>query len=233
MFTVDLPRIALLPSTMKLLLFKISYKTRSKYVQIAKEHIAIACFGFGFADKLGKLSVLETSTSAKSDFSTIRLQLNPDLGKLFEYPTTTTTSQLHLPEAYQLTVTDKGIVTVEGQTAAGVFNGLQTLLSLVDGSDNARILPIVDILDAPRFQFRGLMLDVARNFFEKNDILKTLDAMAMYKMNKLHLHLTDDQGWRIEIPGLPELTKVNTGIARRDERFLSIKNYFVNYIYIY
>ena len=200
-----------------------------KLIQIQKKRLHVS----GFADKLGKLSVLEASTSAKSDFSTIRLQLNPDLGKLFEYPAMTTTTPLHLPEAYQLTVTDKGTVTVEGQTAAGVFNGLQTLLSLVDGSDNARILPIVDILDAPRFQFRGLMLDVARNFFEKDDILKILNAMAMYKMNKLHLHLTDDHGWRIEIPGLPELTKVITGIACRDERFLSITNCFINYTYIY
>ena len=124
-------------------------------------------------------------------------------------------SRLHLSEAYQLRVAENGTVLVEGRGVRGVFNGLQTLLSLADGSEDGRTLPIVDILDAPRFQFRGLMLDVARNFFAKDEVTRTLDAMAMYKMNKLHLHLTDDQGWRIEIPGLPELTQVNVGIMFR------------------
>ena len=59
-----------------------------------------------------------------------------------------------------------------------------------------------------RYDYRGFMMDVCRNFFAKKDMLVVLDMMAMYKLNVLHLHLTDDQGWRLEIPGLPELTKV-------------------------
>lgn len=62
------------------------------------------------------------------------------------------------------------------------------------------------IKDAPRFDYRGMMIDISRNFHEKNSILKLIDAMAIYKMNKLHLHLSDDEGWRLEIPGVEELT---------------------------
>ncbi|MCV5949252.1 family 20 glycosylhydrolase, partial [Escherichia coli] len=77
-------------------------------------------------------------------------------------------------------------------------------------SQNADSLPQLSIQDAPRFDYRGVMVDVARNFHSKDAILATLDQMAAYKMNKLHLHLTDDEGWRLEIPGLPELTEVGS-----------------------
>ena len=62
--------------------------------------------------------------------------------------------------------------------------------------------------DKPRFDFRGMHLDVSRNFFDKTVVESILDVMAMYKLNKLHLHLSDDEGWRLQIPGLPELTDV-------------------------
>ena len=64
-------------------------------------------------------------------------------------------------------------------------------------------------MDAPRLAYRALMVDVARNFLDKTFILRLLNVMAMYKMNVLHLHLTDDQGWRLEVPTLPELTNVS------------------------
>jgi len=70
----------------------------------------------------------------------------------------------------------------------------------------------VRVVDAPRMAYRGLMLDVARNFFDKHFIVRLLEVMAMYKMNALHLHLTDNQGWRLEVPTLPELTDVNVWI---------------------
>ena len=104
-------------------------------------------------------------------------------------------------------------IVIFGQSPAGVFYGIQTLLSLeqttVDKPATGRRFPEVEIRDGPRFVYRGVMLDVARNFFPKKDLLMILDVMAMYKLNKLHLHLADDQGWRLEIPGLPELTQVN------------------------
>ena len=72
------------------------------------------------------------------------------------------------------------------------------------------MVPDATIVDEPRYGYRGMHVDVARNFHDKDSILKLLEAMAMYKINKLHMHLTDDEGWRLEIPGLPELTEVGT-----------------------
>ncbi|KAL8595484.1 hypothetical protein ACOMHN_000693 [Nucella lapillus] len=95
-------------------------------------------------------------------------------------------------------------ITVTGRGASGVFLGLQTLLALFkqDGAS----LPAVTVYDAPRFRFRGLFLDIARNFRSREEIERYLEVMAGYKLNKLHLHLSDDEGWRVQIPGLPELT---------------------------
>ena len=66
-------------------------------------------------------------------------------------------------------------------------------------------------MDFPRYHYRGMHIDVARNFHHKDDILRHLEAMATYKLNKFHFHLTDDEGWRLEIPELPELTEVSLG----------------------
>ena len=68
-------------------------------------------------------------------------------------------------------------------------------------------------MDAPRTAYRAVMVDVARNFLDKQFIFRLLDVMAMYKMNFLHLHLTDDQGWRLEVPALPELTDVSVSVS--------------------
>lgn len=110
-------------------------------------------------------------------------------------------------ESYQLQVVDSQPtpIIVTGQGPAGVFYGVQTLLSLMD---NQGLVPQVSIKDWPRFQYRGLMVDVGRNFVPKEEILKLLDTMAMYKMNKFHFHLSENEGWRLEIPGLDELTQV-------------------------
>ena len=72
------------------------------------------------------------------------------------------------------------------------------------------------MVDAPRVAYRAVMIDVARNFLDKHFIFRLLDVMAMYKMNVLHLHLTDDQGWRLEVPALPELTEVNVFFSFSD-----------------
>lgn len=68
----------------------------------------------------------------------------------------------------------------------------------------------MNITDAPRFEYRGMMLDVSRNFVQKATVLKLLDLMATYKVNKFHFHLTDDDAWRLEIPEFPELTQVHS-----------------------
>ncbi|WP_261816877.1 beta-N-acetylhexosaminidase [Vibrio gallicus] len=110
--------------------------------------------------------------------------------------------------AYELSVTaDK--VSIKAFDSAGAFYAMQSVFGLID-SDAATTLPVLDIKDAPRFQYRGVMVDVARNFHSKQAILATIDQMAAYKLNKLHLHLTDDEGWRLEIPGLPELTDIGS-----------------------
>ncbi|MBU2895738.1 family 20 glycosylhydrolase [Vibrio hepatarius] len=108
--------------------------------------------------------------------------------------------------AYQLQITTSGI-KINAFDQAGAFYAVQSIFALIDGQ-NPDSLPAVSIKDAPRFEYRGVMVDVARNFHSKQAVLATLEQMSAYKMNKLHLHLTDDEGWRIEIPGLPELTDI-------------------------
>ena len=104
-------------------------------------------------------------------------------------------------------LSDSSIISITGKTASGAFFGIQTLLSL---SSQSSQIPETKIIDYPRFPYRGMHLDVGRNFRSKEDILKLLDSMAMYKLNNLYFHITEDEGWRIEIDGLPELTMVKT-----------------------
>ena len=116
--------------------------------------------------------------------------------------------------AYTLHVlTDK--IEIAASTNSGIFYGIQSLRTLMppgtwSGVNASVKIPAVSVADAPRFGYRSLMLDVARNFQPKQQILKILDLMALYKLNVLHLHFSDDEGWRIEIPSLPELTRVGS-----------------------
>jgi hexosaminidase len=113
------------------------------------------------------------------------------------------------PEAYELRIDPVAGVTLTGNSAAAVSRGLQSLrdlLPLQAQPGQGLVLPALFISDAPRFEYRGMMLDVARNFHPKEKVFRLLDLMARYKLNKLHLHLSDDEGWRLEIAGIPELT---------------------------
>ena len=131
-------------------------------------------------------------------------------------------------EGYQLNVTANG-VTIQANKPAGIFYGVQTLLQLlpkeIESKERVNIpwiivpgtktnkggfwnIPLVQINDYPRFGWRGLMLDVVRHYFTKQQVKDFIDHMVEYKYNMLHLHLTDDQGWRIEIKSLPKLTTV-------------------------
>src|SRR5205085_924091 len=108
-------------------------------------------------------------------------------------------------------------VVLSGRTAEGVAYGIQTLRQLLPvgawkNREASLPLPIGAVLDAPRFPYRGLHLDVARNFSDKRTVLDVIELMAFYKLNKLHFHLTDDEGWRVPIASLPELTEIG---ARR------------------
>jgi hexosaminidase len=116
------------------------------------------------------------------------------------------------PEAYKLTITTQQVI-IAAKDAAGVLHAVETIRQLLPVSvekgvaDKQLLLPAVSIADHPAYEWRGMHLDVSRHFFSISYLEKFIDRMALYKMNKLHLHLTDDQGWRIEIKKYPKLTE--------------------------
>jgi len=119
-------------------------------------------------------------------------------------------------EGYQLSVSTNNGVTITANDPSGLFYGAQTLLQLLPAAIESKTptkniswsVPVVEITDYPRFGWRGLMFDVSRHFFGVKDVKEFIDDMAAYKYNLLHMHLSDDQGWRIEIKSLPKLTSV-------------------------
>ncbi|MDH3651419.1 MAG: carbohydate-binding domain-containing protein, partial [Saprospiraceae bacterium] len=118
-------------------------------------------------------------------------------------------------EAYRLILHPSTGIEITGADPSGVFYGIQTFKALlpVDAFKEPAAsidVPAMTIEDIPRFGYRGLHLDIARNFQDYDQIRKVIQLMAFYKLNRLHLHLTDDEGWRLEIPGLPELTEVGS-----------------------
>ena len=154
------------------------------------------------ADLVGTIedSTPEVVESATAPSGSVHLRLEPrdELGA----------------EGYALEVSSER-VELTAATPAGLFYGVQTLRQLLPPRveyEAARPVPLpipaVQITDAPRFAWRGAMLDVSRHFFDVEDVTRYIDLMALYKLNRLHLHLSDDQGWRIEIPGRPELTEI-------------------------
>ncbi|MDP9075961.1 MAG: family 20 glycosylhydrolase [Bacteroidota bacterium] len=116
------------------------------------------------------------------------------------------------PEAYKLTITPQQVI-IAAKEPAGVFHAVETIrqllpVSIEEGTIAKQLsLPAVTIEDHPAYEWRGMHLDVSRHFFSISYLEKFIDRMALYKMNKLHLHLTDDQGWRIEIKKYPKLTE--------------------------
>jgi hexosaminidase len=110
-------------------------------------------------------------------------------------------------ESYQLEVARVGI-TINAVDSAGALYGIQSLASLVVPGETD--IPLLSVSDKPLYSFRGLHIDVARNFHSKELILKIIEQMGAYKLNKLHLHLGDDEGWRLEVAGLPELTDISS-----------------------
>lgn len=122
------------------------------------------------------------------------------------------------PEGYTLSITPAA-VQITADRPAGLFYGVQTLRQLVPpaAAGQPLTLPGCEIVDAPRFGWRGMMLDVARHFFAVADVKRLIDLLAFYKLNRLHLHLSDDQGWRIEIRSWPRLTEVGGQTAVNNE----------------
>lgn len=157
--------------------------------------------------------VLGKSAKAQIHFEILKTQ-NPQLGK----------------EGYQLSVNNDQ-VTISANEANGLFYGMQTLLQLlpaeIESGKKSDIdkwqIPQLDITDYPRFAWRGLMLDVARHFFTKEEVKQYIDDMAKYKYNLFHWHLTEDEGWRIEIKSLPRLTEVGAWRIDRTGTFGNFK----------
>ncbi|MDR1719708.1 MAG: family 20 glycosylhydrolase [Dysgonamonadaceae bacterium] len=112
-------------------------------------------------------------------------------------------------EYYQMELAD-GRIEIKGNTPHAIFNGTQTLLAMLGNNTLPCALPNVGITDYPDLFYRGIMLDVARNFTSKAHVMQLIDLLASYKINVLHFHIADDEGWRVEIPGLEELTAVGS-----------------------
>ncbi len=136
-------------------------------------------------------------------------------------------------EAYQLYITRDSVI-INAKTAEGAFRGIQTLRQIIPDMGNDTLtdhkmwlVPTGKILDNPNFEFRGSMLDVARHFFSVDDVKKYIDLLAYYKINILHLHLTDDQGWRIEIKSWPKLTEIggSTQVGGKSGGFYTQEEY--------
>ncbi|MEJ5112270.1 beta-N-acetylhexosaminidase [Erwinia billingiae] len=162
----------------------------------------------GVTLELASLSA-EKAEAIQQRFALMGIKAQPN-----GYPITTRVSQkgfdkkLAVPGGYTLNI-GKDKAEVVGYDQSGVFYGLQSILSLIPADGSLKVATL-KASDAPRFQYRAVFLDVARNFHSKEVVLRLLDQMAAWKLNVFHFHLTDDEGWRIEIPGLPELTEIGS-----------------------
>ena len=159
----------------------------SKGIDLRLEGVEISAIEASIM-RLENLGILENSQGVPT---TIVIDKNANLGD----------------EGYQLNTREKGIKIV-ASTGAGAFYGLQSLASLLS-LENLTV-SLVSVVDEPRYEYRGQHIDVARNFHSKAMILRLIEQMGAYKLNKLHLHLAEDEGWRLEIPSLPELTQVGS-----------------------
>jgi len=199
-FAADSTRIRLIPEPVSIKELKGSFTlTSSVGLEVASTDKKLEGTAQWFADQLKSLTGIQLKRKGFGKMSIINLSLlqQPDksLGE----------------EGYKLTVNTFHI-SLAANTPAGIFYGMQTLLQMVPLRDTARHttlvhIPCAEITDYPRFGWRGLMLDVSRHFFTKEEVKRYIDEMVKYKYNTFHWHLTDDNGWRIEIKSLPELTQ--------------------------
>jgi len=200
--------IAIIPQPVSLVKNGAGFNLNETYIRLLKENKDLrniaAIFNERLRNAIGfglEVKVAEEHRVAKIPAVTLSLNILSDasLGK----------------EGYKLNSGKAGVI-IEANEPAGIYYALQTLLQLLPKEIEGKFttkrshweVPGVTITDYPRFAWRGLMFDVSRHFFTKAEVKDFIDQMAKYKYNLLHLHLTDDQGWRIEIKGLPKLTEV-------------------------
>jgi len=151
--------------------------------------------GFSFASS-------DLSSGSKSALQSRQAQFMNTAGSV---PLTGTINTALGVDTHSVVVNASGI-TLQGSDNEALFNAAQSVLGLVRPGTGT--IPFISITDTPRFNYRGMHIDVARNFHSLNSVKRLLDQMAAYKLNRLHMHLSDDEGWRLEIPSLPELTGI-------------------------
>ncbi|HKZ36738.1 MAG TPA: family 20 glycosylhydrolase, partial [Chryseolinea sp.] len=181
---------------------------------VPSKHPAIQKIAAYFSDKIKSATGLTLKTAETPGGSTIQFVLNAK-------PDTKLGNEGYLLE------TSLSNVKISANTPAGLFYGVQTLLQLLPKEiESNKIqsqvkwqIPAVTISDYPRFSWRGIMLDVSRHFFSKEYVKEYIDQLARYKFNRFHLHLTDDNGWRVEIKSLPRLTQVGAWRVPRTGTF--------------
>lgn len=201
----DLSVNALIPKPIKVIPTHTSFGLDSSTVIFTDQSVAgFEAVGQFLAEKIKEVTPLALNVNTGIDESVARII----------YITKTDSLENDSPEAYELYVQNDTIL-LSARTAAGAFRGVQTLRQLIPekandtlGNSPMWLIPSGKIIDAPQYDYRGAMLDVARHFFTVAEVKRYLDQLAYYKINKFHMHLTDDQGWRIEIKSWPKLTSV-------------------------
>lgn len=203
--TTDLSKVSLMPKPVK------TVPTHSAFALDQFTAIYTSKSSTGF-EEVGKF----LSKKLKSKIN-LDIPVNEETSNIVEriiYINQSDSIELGATEAYQLYINQDSII-LNANTAEGAFRGIQTLRQLVPETSNDTLaeqaiwpVPSGKIVDNPNFAYRGSMLDVARHFFNVEDVKKYIDLLSYYKINVLHLHLSDDQGWRIEIKSWPKLTEV-------------------------
>lgn len=202
--------LTLIPQPQKIMLGESSFRFK-KSTKLVVENVDQKIIAMQFADRLQKASgwKLKTIVGGDEGANQVYFRTEPMMG----------------PEAYRLNVSPQGI-EIKAARPAGFFYALQTLRQLmpleIESSikqDNVKwIVPEISISDQPAFKWRGYMFDVARHFFTKEEVMRMIDNLALHKINTLHLHLTDDQGWRMEIKKYPRLTEVGAWRVNHEDK---------------
>lgn len=195
----EVPFLNLTPTPKKITQTEGEYRLSSGFsVYHAGLDAAMSAEVVTFVEAINRATKLQASISAAETDANVRVSLNASLPR----------------EGYTLNVSAEG-VQVAASHPDGLFYAFQTIKKLLPANvmagvarQGAYALPYVDIVDEPRFEYRGFMLDVCRHFFTVAEVKRMLDVMSYYKMNKFHWHLTEDQGWRIEMPKWPKLTTI-------------------------
>jgi hexosaminidase len=209
----------LLSSLAALLLLSVTAQKKTNEISVIPEPLSLKPVPGSFVlnsntlihyeGKAGKTTADLLNTYLQSTYGLQLKSSNKALPKPAQQAVINIVEKAGKPEAYTLSV-NAGIINMSGDDA-GLFYGLQTLEQLLPADKNEAIhVPGVEISDAPRFAYRGLMLDCGRHFFPASYVKQFIDVMAQYKFNRFHWHLTEDQGWRIEIKKYPRLQEISS-----------------------